>query len=126
MRYGRMQVVGTEHERAWPVEEGAERIKEVLHRLLVRDGIPGIDHQVRIEVIKRPDPGHEPLPARGEMRVGNMKHPQFARARRQDGNLKLAQSKPVPLDHRRVADRGAAEGGGDREEGSQSHFPMVP
>jgi hypothetical protein len=81
---------------------------------------------VGIEIVEGLEPRQEALAARGEMRVGDVQQPQRLRVRRQYGHLEATQGKPVPLDHRRVADRGGAEGGGDRDKSSQSHRLMVP
>ena len=76
MRLRRIQVVGTEYEDTGPVKQRSYRIKEMPDGIRVRDGITGIDNQLRVEVIEGPDPGHEPLPAGGEMRIRNMQHAQ--------------------------------------------------
>src|SRR5271169_2872763 len=76
---GCIQVVRAEYEDTGPVEQRPQGINEVPNGLRVRDGIPGVDDHVGVEVVEGPDPGHEPLSPRGEMDVGKMQHAQRLR-----------------------------------------------
>src|SRR5271157_144477 len=121
-----IQVIRAEYEDAGPVKQRPQGINEGPNGLWMRDGIPGIDDHVGVEVVEGPDPGQESLPPGGEMRIGKMQHAHWLRARCQDGNLIAAQGEPVPLDHRGVADGGRAERSGDRDKSSHFHLSMVP
>jgi hypothetical protein len=49
------------------------------------------------------------------MGVGDVQDAQGFRARREDRDVEPAQGEPVTLDDRGIADRGDADGGGDRD-----------
>ena len=60
------------------------------------------------------------------MGIRDVQDAQRPGARRQDGDLELAQGEPVPLDYCGITEDRGASGGGDWDECSQSHPPMVP